>query len=172
MTGNCFAAIIFFFVSFYFGFQYCAHKAQADEAINWSRGSGVMDTVTMSVTHSRRSDTYTPHVAYHFVHNGKTYRGETISFPSPYFNNYTDSQSFQAKYAEGSIVSVYYNPKAPDKSCLEPGEGGPLNNELWTCFGTMFLAAILPFLPSRSYGYYGGGAMYHNPNMYITPSRY
>jgi len=166
---NLMLALIAFVGAIYFGGCWCVHRGQADETYSWTRTSGVVETMTMSTYSGRRSTTYTPHVSYNFKVEGKTYHGDTISFPSPSFNNEPDSKAFQQTYPEGGLTSVYYDPKNPEKSCLTPGEGKALDREAWACVGMMALSAILPFLPARSgYGY----GMGYNQNFYAGPSRY
>jgi hypothetical protein len=165
-----FGSTICFIAAVYFGFQFWLHKSEADETAKWDRISGVIETMTMSTYVGRHgSRSYTPHVSYNFKLKGQTYRGSVIAFPDPAYLTSLDSSSFQKKYPEGGLVSVYYNPQDPAKCCLSPGGSAPLNREGWYAIGMLALAVVLPFFSERpSWGY---GAMYNNPTSMITPSR-
>lgn len=169
--NNFFTSILCLIGAFYFGFTYVTHKTMVDNAAHWPRVSGIVDVATLETSYSRRSTTYRPHISYHFNQGKTRLRGDVIAYPNPTYSNSTAANTFMSFYREGSICSVYYNPQNPSQCCLRPGESSGLNSELWLCMGAFAMAAIVPFLPDRRYGYGYGGSMYNNPLSMITPSR-
>lgn len=85
-------------------------------------------------------------VKYTYSVNGKSYHGHKISFGD---NTSMTGQEVDRIYEKflpsGKIISVYYNPKSPDKAVLEPG-----NNfgSLWPLIMGVFLlfSSVLGFI--------------------------
>ncbi|CAN5311024.1 hypothetical protein BH11CYA1_BH11CYA1_43610 [soil metagenome] len=124
--------------SAWFGSQWYFHKTGANSSRDWYCVSGKLQVVTIEKINTYvgtrgRSETYhvyTPHVSYSYTYKGQQYRGDVVSFPNPTFNTLKESKSFQSKYAEGSAVTIWFDPKAPERSCLSPGLGQSLGSEL------------------------------------------
>ncbi|CAN5311086.1 hypothetical protein BH11CYA1_BH11CYA1_43620 [soil metagenome] len=120
----------------WFGSTYYFHKTGADGSKDWHCITGKMQVVTIakSVHRTSRSGstvTYSPHVAYSYTYNGQHYQGNVISFPDPNFNSLKEANSFQSKYSEGSPATIWFDPKAPSRSCLVQGETRKLNYEVY-----------------------------------------
>lgn len=86
---------------------------QADATIVRSR------VVEIATPHSKR---FAPEIEYHFQVNGKVYQGSRIAFGPLSLNSKEDIQEIVAtKYAHGSKHRVWYDPRTPEISVLEPG---------------------------------------------------
>ncbi|WP_185962638.1 DUF3592 domain-containing protein [Thalassomonas sp. M1454] len=65
---------------------------------------------------------YEPQVEYEYKYNDEVYSNDRISFGSGGSNNIKSSaEYFVDRYCLGWDVTVYVNPKKPNKSILEPG---------------------------------------------------
>jgi hypothetical protein len=72
---------------------------------------------------TRRRDSYKVTVRYEYTVDGKTYTGNRIGFGgSPTRSSRSRASSLRSsEYAEGTTVTVHYDPKNPEKSVLYPG---------------------------------------------------
>ncbi|MHA2227298.1 MAG: DUF3592 domain-containing protein [Candidatus Hodarchaeales archaeon] len=93
---------------------------------------------------------YVPVIEYSYFVLDKQYRSEHIRlFKQPsYFSELEAKKMIDTRYPVGKKVPVYYNPKKPDQTVLEPGikdSGGESNemivNVIWSlcCFGPQAL---------------------------------
>jgi len=168
--NNQIQCVFCFVAALLLSFQYLLTKNAVDEAATWPRISGTIESMFVEYTSSRRGGFYTPHIGYNFKFNGRDYHANKISFPDPTFDNFQAGEAFKSTHPVGGIVSVYCDPKLPSNACLVPLEGESTNHMLWLAIGLLVLSAVLPFMPNYSGRAYGG-AMSHNPNSMITPSR-
>lgn len=125
-------AALLLIASIFAGNQYMEHRLTAEKTLSWSRCSGVIDTVRMTINKSHKQNqnhSYTPHIAYHFEQGGKNLVGHTISYPSPTFMRPEDAEAFVRKYPIGSSATVYFDAEAPDRNCLEQGSNDALISE-------------------------------------------
>jgi hypothetical protein len=107
--------------------KYKIDVADANASKNWT---GLSGTVTSSavkqvdnVLPSRYSRNYhfQPAITYEYTVKNKTYQQNHVSFPDPSFEDERKAQEFIAQYQPGDSVKVYYDPKDPQRSCLNNG---------------------------------------------------
>jgi Protein of unknown function (DUF3592) len=111
---------------------------------NWHdiKGAYFSDPVSFSSTAGRivSSSTYTStpkrttyyhySIEYEFTTNGKNYRSDEITFDNNYRLEQKFAQVYVSKYPVGKKVTVYYDPRDPSFSVLEPEEKGDAAVEL------------------------------------------
>ena len=71
-----------------------------------------------------RKTSFLAKIHYSYTVNAKDYEGQRVSFGSVSTNNPEDAQRVLRRYPERKIVKVYYHPKKPTDSVLEPGITG------------------------------------------------
>ena len=90
---------------------------------NWPATPGtIMETNLVHAYSARKFDGYLPGLQYIYRVDGRTYVGSRIDFHTQdhiYAKEY--AQSWLFKYPPGKAVRVYYNPKDPRITILEPG---------------------------------------------------
>ncbi|MDO8571970.1 MAG: DUF3592 domain-containing protein [bacterium] len=99
---------------------------KAYESKNWPSVQGtitVSNFVTDRSTNSDGSDatTYKADIGYDYILNGQTHSGSDVSFGAYSSSNASEMRSIVNRYPLGKSVAVYYNPKDPNASVLEPG---------------------------------------------------
>ena len=137
--------------AYYMGSQFLAGKADADSSLKWPMVNGVIEEVSVHEIAGKGGKTYDPLVHYRYTCSGKQLDGDTISFPKPSYFFKKGLVSFQQKYLKGAMVPVYYDPKAPANSCLEPGENGHVYAYLWWTVGLVALSVVLPCAPIKRF---------------------
>ena len=107
---------------------------------NWSRTEGV-------ITESRWITGVGPHrsgsadIRFRYTLNGQSYDGHNILAGGGEY--YPDKQKEKVRqYRIGMTVPVFYDPKDPRSSCLEPGQGSEMSYVLLG-IGLFFLFAAL-----------------------------
>lgn len=84
-----------------------------------------------------------PLIEYSYTVDGKTYRGRLV-FPAGTFPQTPEfAASYVKKYPVGSMVTVYYNPAAPEESVLERGDQGGDWLVLASGIGAVILGLIM-----------------------------
>ena len=73
---------------------------------------------------SKTEDYYSPDVAYKYIVNGMTMKGDTIRYGLA--TNRAQAEKIVQQYPKGKEVEIYYNPRNPGQSVLQPGYFGGL----------------------------------------------
>ena len=91
-------------------------------ATRWPRTQGVIQTAAIRVVRTSRGSISIPEISYSYQVNGQPYGSNRVTFrfgtvlllpPS--------AESVVDAYPEGTVVTVYYNPRNPSEAVLEPG---------------------------------------------------
>lgn len=88
---------------------------------------------------------YRPRVEYSYVYRGRTFRGARLRSLALSMNWSGPARRAAAKYAVGSTVTVFVNPKYPLESVLERG-GDPKFIPFMLFFAALFLVPGLTLL--------------------------
>ena len=78
--------------------------------------------------------TYTPVVTYTYTVEGQSYtskRRTTAPYPQRTFTDRTQAEAVLATYPAGGVVTVHYNPRAPQFAVLELTRPAGYHAELW-----------------------------------------
>ena len=97
-----------------------------------ARASSTWPTVEGQVTRSEVTtstdsdgdDSYSPEVTYEYLVDDQAYENTTIKFGENSYSSRRRAQEIAATYPVGKQVDVFYDPKAPGRSVLEPGVSG------------------------------------------------
>lgn len=95
--------------------------------INASRGwpgtaGQIVESGVATTTDSEGDKTYRLAVHYRFVVNGAEYTGKLVNFGTPYARSPARLQPVADRYPVGAAVTVYYDPRNPERAVLEPGK--------------------------------------------------
>jgi hypothetical protein len=120
----------------------------AKNSASWLRENGVIidsdiievrnagDVVTAGVVE------YQVYVRYQYKVNDREFFNSTISFPNPpHFPDRESADIYRRRYPVEGEVAVYYDPRNPAESCLQPG-GGSLSSTI----GSLLLFAAIAAL--------------------------
>ena len=151
--SSIFVSFIFALVFIVGGWLFYKHISQTiiDEANvskDWPIAQGMVSFSDIRSSISDGDEMYRVDLEYNYTVKAKNYTGNRISTISSSTNSLSEVENDLSKYPEGGIVSVYYNPKAPSISMLEPGAGfftyvityGPL---LFCFVGLLMLLQVL-----------------------------
>jgi hypothetical protein len=100
--------------------RYKSGKASED----WPSTEGVIITSEVKTDFGKSDDVDPKHnaaITYRYTVDGTEYTGERISFAGQTFLKKGRADSLVMRYNVGKRVKVYYNPKTPHVSVLEPG---------------------------------------------------
>lgn len=106
---------------------------------NWPTTEGVILTSEVKTDLGKSDDVepkYKAAVTYRYAVGGYEYTGERVSFSGQTFLEKGKADSLVKRYNKGKRVKVYYDPKKPHVSVLEPG----------TASGPPFISIILVFI--------------------------
>ena len=103
---------------------------------DWPQTGGEVAIAYVRVIRSstRNTTTYEANVAYQYRVQGTDYASSNISYKSVEFE---DGRKIVERYPEGKAVSVYYDPRRPQRAVLEPGIHW--SGILWMLMGLVFL---------------------------------
>jgi hypothetical protein len=91
----------------------------SQESAAWPRVRGeVIDTRLLWSSSPRAGKTYWPTIHYRYSVDGTTFSGERVSFRPSYGRG--EAEDAVGRYPAGSRVSVWYRPRDPRTSVLEP----------------------------------------------------
>lgn len=131
--------------SFYWG------VTQADlssASRTWPSTQGRVISSYVDVSKGSKGTSYWPVVEYQYKVGRLTMENNKIQFGQNGSARQADALATVEKYREGRAVAVYYNPRAPAISCLEPGKYQSVSHLsiffgiLWFLFG--FVALVGP----------------------------
>lgn len=106
---------------------------------NWPSTEGVILASEVKTDLGKSDDVepkYKAAVNYRYAVEGYEYTGERVSFSGQTFLKKGKADSLVTRYNKGKRVKVYYDPKTPHVSVLEPG----------TASGPPFISIILVFI--------------------------
>lgn len=97
----------------------------AMESKDWPSTDGWITISDVSKNYDSEDDgfTYGAKVMYSYTVNGMTYLGGTVAFGDYSSSDQTHASDIVSRYPIGKNVKVYYDPKDPKTSVLEPGTG-------------------------------------------------
>lgn len=123
-------------VSAYYGWA----VARGLVARAWSVVSGEITQSEVKVSPSRIGSYYTPRVSYQYRVNGVTYSGWRLVFGDASLKREASARRRAESFQVGNQVKVYYNPREPSQSVLEPGVG------FWTLFPALMGGLVFVIL--------------------------
>jgi hypothetical protein len=89
---------------------------------SWPATTGTIIKTNLVHTVARHNDGYVPGLQYRYEVDGRVYVGTRIDFHTQDSVHAKESaESWLYKYSRGSTVRVYYDPKNPNITILEPG---------------------------------------------------
>jgi hypothetical protein len=97
------------------------HKAYNSTKWPIAKGVVISSTVTYHRYSGKSGAYYSPDVSYRYTVGSVPYVGDTICFASIATHNKSDMEQIAGRYPLGREVKVYYDPKYPEDSVLEPG---------------------------------------------------
>ncbi|WP_035655521.1 DUF3592 domain-containing protein [Bradyrhizobium sp. STM 3809] len=117
------AAGIFGFLALNAGYGVWLQRRKTSGGRNWPvvEGEVVTSEVLVAATHWSADDTDAkPDIRYRYEVLGKSYEGHRIRFASPGGVTRLQADELTGKYPKGARVRVFYDPKRPSQSVLEP----------------------------------------------------
>jgi len=100
-------------------------------ARGWSVVGGEITQLEIEESRGRFGRYYTPCISYEYRLNGVAYSGWRLVFGDASFTSDASARKRAASLQVGNQVKVYYNPREPGQSVLEPGVG------FWTLVPTL-----------------------------------
>lgn len=92
---------------------------------SWPVTTGTIIKTNLVHAHAMHNDGYLPGLQYAYKVDGRMYVGTRIDFHTQdSFHAKESAESWLYKYPRGSTVRVYYDPKNPSITILEPGMKG------------------------------------------------
>jgi hypothetical protein len=85
-------------------------------------------------------------IDYEYTVDGATLRGDTVRFGDQHYAVESDAEKELANYPTGSNVTVYYDPRRPRRSVLQPGVRNRWQFVLGIVAGAILVAISLLFL--------------------------
>lgn len=104
-----------------FGAHRYRRRERADPYDGVTRGTVLAADLETRSTGPDRS--YAPDIRYEYEVDGRTYENDVVRASDGRFSR-RSARVLLGTYEEGAPVSVHYDPEAPDRSVLVPGESG------------------------------------------------
>lgn len=119
--------------------------ARAKASNNWASITGEIVRIELwgkRKIDGKMVDSEHVRVVYKYCVNDETFSGNKAAF---YTLHYPETLEFVKRYPQGSIVPVFYNPKAPEESVILPGlHPQKPNSEIWLAgIGVVISLAVL-----------------------------
>lgn len=100
---------------------------KGQSATHWPSASGTIVESRLDIRSHNGGDgnreDYLPQLRYRYSVGGITLESTIRRYPNPGAMQSRDqAEAVLAKYPNGAVVRVYYNPERPQEACLEPGE--------------------------------------------------
>lgn len=128
-------------------------NARASASWPTAEGRVTKSEVTYS-TDSDNGDSYSPKITYSYKVNNTNFINSTIKFGENSYSSRNKANGIAAGYPVGKNVTVYYDPKKPERSVLEPGVSGGsyivIGIGVFFILITLITAPISFFLRNRS----------------------
>jgi Protein of unknown function (DUF3592) len=123
------AVLAFSLVTIYFNWDEIRGIYFTDAA-SFSSTEGRIFSSSIDTSKRRGTTYYYYEIEYEFIVNEKRYRSDRIAFYENVSANPGFAESYVSKYPVGKPVNVYYDPKDPSFSVLEPEVKGGAEFEL------------------------------------------
>jgi hypothetical protein len=104
---------------FYWG---VTQEAQAGASRAWPSTQGRIISSYVDVTNNKGTSSYWPRVTYEYKVGDLLLEGDRVQFGQNGSARKPDAVTTVEKFPPGRIVPVFYNPRAPEISCLLPGK--------------------------------------------------
>lgn len=103
-------------------------RSRALESRNWPTTSGRIVSAELEQHSASGGATFRAHVTYTYEVAGKAYSGSRAAFGDRVSTSSRGiAERRVAAYTRGSLVTVYYDPAAPEKSVLQAGPSADIN---------------------------------------------
>ena len=117
----------------------------------WPSVTGRIVSAEVGKNPSNQGLRYWPIVRYEYQVEGVDYNGDTLGFGQNGNGNLGMASALVAQYPAGQEAKIFYDPKSPKISCLQPGlmNGGTYIAVLIgfvLTFGGLFIALVGPFV--------------------------
>jgi hypothetical protein len=101
------------------------------DQLSSTQGEILSSTTYTSKGGRRKRRTYYHYsIKYQFAYNGRVYRSDEVTFNDNYSQSPDFAQTYIERYQQGEDVTVYFDPKDPSFSVLEPENINDFN-EAW-----------------------------------------
>jgi len=113
-------------------------------SVDWPHVKGEILSSYVKWDSASSDNGYRAIVEYDYSVNGQHYLGDKISFTYDGHATTHTAKMYVNQYSEGSTVKIYYSPKRPSVSVLEPG----LRGDYWlvpAVGGSMFIVGLWGF---------------------------
>ncbi|MBC2711526.1 MAG: DUF3592 domain-containing protein [Desulfosarcina sp.] len=128
---GCLGIVVFFFalIAIMAALDGWSRYKGGKESLKWPSTEGVILSSEVKTDRGKSDDVdpkHTAAIAYLYTVEGYEYTGERVSFAGQTFLKKSKADSLARRYGKGLRVKVYYDPKTPHVSVLEPGNSsGP-----------------------------------------------
>ena len=111
----------------------------------WASTTGevVSSDVVVVVNEAGETQSYGARVVYTYLVSGRRHESNRVSFGRGLLREGGEVTALVERYPEGARVRVYYDPRAPRESVLEPGVTGPLFLVMGAAAGAIVVGAIV-----------------------------
>ncbi len=106
-----------------FAVQHGARLFKALSSLGWQESEAeVLSTHIQSQgIPGKHGRCYETSVSYRYAADGTSYESDRVSFDPAYLNTYEKTLGLAARYPQGAKIRIFYNPRHPEESVLEPG---------------------------------------------------
>jgi nitrate reductase NapE component len=117
-----------------------------NKSLTWPKTEGKVTVSEVKKT-PRGAAPYELSLQYQYAVEGKTYHASSISFTgNSESGSKEDLMPVVSRYPKGSMVTVHYDPNAPQMACLETGEVGWPRFILYIAIGLVTIFVFLGLL--------------------------
>jgi Protein of unknown function (DUF3592) len=124
---------------------------RAKNSLEWPQAHGVITSARLVPGQFKQIEGYRPEIQYRYQVGATEYLSSRRSFSRPHLATQAASLSVLDAYQAGKTVTVFYDPKDPAFSVLEPGLAGDMTMLykmdllLIAAFGAALLIALYKF---------------------------
>jgi Protein of unknown function (DUF3592) len=102
----------------------------------------ILSSTTYTSKARKRKTYYHYSIKYQFAYNGRVYRSDEVTFNDNYSQSPDFAQAYIERYQQGKDVTVYFDPKDPSFSVLEPENINDFNEAWFVLFLSLIGFAI------------------------------
>ncbi len=115
-------------------------RSRAARSIGWptTRGEVVVSRASKVGNPTSLLPAYHEYVQYQYSVSGRTYRSSKAGAHGGFYAGRKRCNQLTNRYPVGRHITVYYDPKHPERAVLEPGVGG--NSWFWVATAVLMLA--------------------------------
>lgn len=100
---------------------------RADGSLGWPTTTGIVQRseIVENRVGSQGMRVYVPHIEYRYDVNGRSFHGSTLTEGADrwYTGDPAPATARIERFSVGASVTVYYDPRRPEDSCLERAKG-------------------------------------------------